>query len=424
MKTPAINETLMLYLPMVMAWGLWMLFRPRLKIAGPLTLALLWNFTALYFVNLLAVKLGWWSFHTTELTLAGMPLIPWLGWAILWGLCFPLIPTQNGLVLVLLALLLDLLLMPLLEPSVTLGSWWLIGELLAIVLAFIPGLLNYRWTLNKRNLWGRVFCQAVIFSFLLLLVLPTIVLELTEGRSLIFPDRHWVLAALQLQFLLGFAWLGLLAVVEFANQGDGTPVPFDPPTRLVVSGPYAYFVNPMQTATVGFLICYGWYLESWALAAAGPMVLFYALGVANPSENVDLTLRYQNSWKHYKNRFLPFLPRYRPIKPKTSATMYFAESCDTCNRMRHWFEARNPIGLEFRPAENFPGGLPERAIYVDGDYSYRGVRAIAKALGHIHLFAAILGWILLFPFVALVMQIVVDLEGVKPPDTPKNLKKA
>lgn len=404
----------MLYLPIVIGGLLWMLYRPHVKLAGALTLSLLWNFVTLYLINIMAIKVGWWEFAESAIELGGIPLLPLVGWAIVWGICFPLIPTQNGTVLVLIAFVADLLFMPLLDPLVKLHSTWLVGEFVAISCALIPGILMYRWTAMKRTIWGRVLGQAIIFGILIILLLPQLIFELAEGTRLSIQAKPWILANLQIQLMFGFAGLGILAVKEFVKKGKGTPVPFDAPRQLVTTGPYAYLVNPMQFATAGFLLCYGWFLESWIIAASCPMVIFYVFGVANPSESADLTVRFKGDWDKYRSRFISFLPRFLPIEGDQPATIYFAENCETCSRLGIWFKARKPIGLKFVPAEEYLGGLPERVTYEIGSESYSGVKAIAKGLTHIHLLWAITGWLIQIPGFCLLIQVIVDLEGIKP----------
>ena len=41
------------------------------------------------------------------------------------------------------------------------------------------------------------------------------------------------------------AFIGVPCVLAFAWRGLGTPAPFDPPRRLVISGPYRWVRNPM-----------------------------------------------------------------------------------------------------------------------------------------------------------------------------------
>ena len=45
----------------------------------------------------------------------------------------------------------------------------------------------------------------------------------------------------------------LFAIVEFARRGRGTLSPADPPTRLVIAGPYRHVRNPMYAAVLFIL---------------------------------------------------------------------------------------------------------------------------------------------------------------------------
>ena len=59
---------------------------------------------------------------------------------------------------------------------------------------------------------------------------------------------------------LAGAGLALWCALTFAVLGRGTPLPFDPPQRLVVAGPYRWVRNPMAigagSALVGVAIFY------------------------------------------------------------------------------------------------------------------------------------------------------------------------
>ena len=46
--------------------------------------------------------------------------------------------------------------------------------------------------------------------------------------------------------------IGLPCVWEFAWRGLGTPAPFDPPKKLVITGPYRFVRNPMYVG-MGFV---------------------------------------------------------------------------------------------------------------------------------------------------------------------------
>jgi protein-S-isoprenylcysteine O-methyltransferase Ste14 len=94
-------------------------------------------------------------------------------------------------------------------------------------------------------------------------------LLITRGRIIsTFP----ILLAIGIIFLAIGISMYSWTVWDFATFGRGTPLPIDPPKRLVVKGLYRYMRNPMYLGVV--LIILGWagLFADWRL-------LIYALGV-------------------------------------------------------------------------------------------------------------------------------------------------
>lgn len=77
--------------------------------------------------------------------------------------------------------------------------------------------------------------------------------------------------------LVGTAGIGLAlwCSLLFAVIGRGTPLPFDPPRRLVTIGPYRFVRNPMALGVGGALIGVAVYYESWAFL--GYTCLFFVI---------------------------------------------------------------------------------------------------------------------------------------------------
>jgi hypothetical protein len=213
--------------------------------------------------------------------------------------------------------------------------------------------------------------------------------------------------AIALPGLLAFS-----AVREFAERGGGTPLPYDPPRHLVTTGPYAYVSNPMQA---GMLAMYAglavllW--TPWLLVAAG-VGFSYAAGIASWHEDAELTERFGESWTRYRAHVRRWLPRWRP--QPGDAQLYVSATCASCSALARWFEARRPACLELRAAEDAPELRCERLTYVAGGCIYRGVPAFARALEHIHLGWAVLGWTLRLPGVASFVQLIGDAVGAGP----------
>ncbi|MEU5884953.1 methyltransferase [Spirillospora sp. NPDC047279] len=408
MTDPALIRGVALFAP-ALAFAATLKYRPpgRREIAA-LILAVSWNVLALAGVNLLAIRAGWWSFEAEGGTLGGVPLDLLLGWAVLWGGLAVRAPRTLPLPLVAgLAIWVDLALMPLGQPVVVLGGGWLTGETVAVAVALVPGLLLSRWTDAGRRLMPRVLMQAVLAA-VAMVVLPVMLSDV--------PERPGWALGLVAQLLLVPGALLAAAVWEFARTGRGTPLPYDPPARLVTTGPYAYVRNPMQTGMAAAYLLLAT-LDPVFLPAA--VVAFsYGAGLAAWHEDEQLRAEYGDAWTSYRAAVRPWLPRLRPFPGMPPAVVWIAEDCGRCSPVAAWTSRRHPVALTVRAAEDHPDGV-RRMTYERADgVRAQGVAAWAHAAGHLHLGWALLGWTLNLPVLGRFAQLCADAFGAGPAAAP------
>ena len=406
-----------LYVPLVTAGIVWLASPPVPRDRAAAWLATGWNLAVLPALHAFALHFGWWSFAVSDGTLAGFPVDLYLGWAVMWGtLPALLLAHMRGTLIVIGAIVLDLVAMPAMHPVVSLGRGWLVGETLAIAVCLIPGMALATWTRTGKHLTRRAVLQAVAFSGLTLVVLPAIILAQTGSSwNALLARPRWV-TSLLLQCVAALGLLGVSAVQEFATRGGGTPVPFDPPTQLVTSGPYRYIRNPMQLSATLVLVAWGTLLGSWWVSAAGAMAVIYGAGFAAGDETADLETRFGIRWQRYAALVRSWIPRWRPADVAAltpPATLYVAEECGPCSEVRRWFDARRPVGLEIVAAELHPSRTLSRITYDPGDGSAEvaGVAAIGRALEHVHLGWAMLGMFVRLPIVCQFLQLLTDASG-------------
>jgi len=349
----------------------------------------------------------------------GVPVDLYFEWAWLWGALPALAFSELPLGFVaFLCISFDLALMPLATPLIQVAPGWVVGEAVGLGIGIVPGQLLARWTDGDKHLLERVVLQVLAFAGLILFVLPAVVITQsgTAWRSPL-ADPMWQWSLFIQIFVVPPAVLGLTAVQEFADVGQGTPVPFDPPKRLVTTGIYAFVANPMQLSAVVLFFAIGILLRNVWVAAAGVMAHLYSVGLAGWDEDEDLRTRFGGRWIAYSRSVPRWFPRLRPWRSSDQppALLFVAGSCNMCNEVGQWFERHNATGLRIVPAETHPSGSLRRIIYdaCDGTRVASGVEAIARSLEHIHFGWAFVGFLLRLPVVRECAQLLADASGAE-----------
>jgi len=106
-------------------------------------------------------------------------------------------------------------------------------------------------------------------------------------------------------FLMGWSVLNFLKV-------KGTPVPFNPPPRLVTTGPYAYVRNPMLTGISVLLFGFGILFGSISLIFIfTPLFISINVCELKAIEEPELAKRLGEEYIEYKKRTPMFIPSFR-----------------------------------------------------------------------------------------------------------------
>lgn len=114
---------------------------------------------------------------------------------------------------------------------------------------------------------------------------------------------------------LGGLVLSLSALNLFFRQKDGTPAPWDPIKRLVVTGPYRYMRNPMLVGVIMILFCEALFFMSSAIFVYGCL---FSLGnhvYFKCVEEPGLVKRYGRDYQLYLANVPRWMPRMTPYAP-------------------------------------------------------------------------------------------------------------
>ena len=129
-------------------------------------------------------------------------------------------------------------------------------------------------------------------------------------------DDHILLQGSGIGFMILGVILFLTSVFLFGSKGKGTLAPWNPPSRLVVQGPYKYVRNPMITGVLSFLLGEALFLNSipiliWAM-------LFFVINTVYFEfiEEPKLERRFGNSYVKYKHAVPRWIPNTKAYKPE------------------------------------------------------------------------------------------------------------
>jgi len=254
---------------------------------------------------------------------------------------------------------------------------------------------------------------------LLLFLLPELVfaVKAREGWQHALAAPSW-LRNLELQVAVLLGLPALSAAQEFVRRGRGSPIPFDPPQRLVASGLYRYISSPMQVSGMLVIMAWGLLLGNAWLIAAGPIIFIYGAGIARWHESADMERRFGQAWLAYSRHVPAWRPRWKPWHDPTTPMprLYIANGCGPCSEVRRWFEHRRPVALELRAAEDHPDTDLSRMTYDPGDGTpaEQGVAAFARGLEHLNFAWAVVGAVFRLPGVNQFVQLLLDSSGFGP----------
>jgi protein-S-isoprenylcysteine O-methyltransferase Ste14 len=114
-------------------------------------------------------------------------------------------------------------------------------------------------------------------------------------------------------------FLMVWSILNFVRV-KGTPVPFNPPPKLVTTGPYARVRNPMVTGVFVLLFGLGVLLRSISLVSIfTPLFILFNVWELKAVEERELEKRLGKDYVEYKKRVPMFIPRLKvrtkkPIK--------------------------------------------------------------------------------------------------------------
>jgi len=176
--------------------------------------------------------------------------------------------------------------------------------------------------LSLRDRWINSFYEAATSSrkvrtlltplglvFFFTLIMLFIVASLWMDKFLGLPKllTLWSIAVAVPVLAIGL-FIDIWSILHFI-KAKGTPVPFNPPPKLVATGPYAHVRNPMLTAVFILLFGLGILFNSVSLVFIfTPLFILLNVLELKAIEEPELEKRLGKEYIEYKKRVPMFIP--------------------------------------------------------------------------------------------------------------------
>lgn len=156
---------------------------------------------------------------------------------------------------------------------------------------------------------ARAITYGCIVVGLLFVFVPA---SLLESSGVVRPAATGALQIVGMTVGAAGAALALWCAYTFAIVGKGTPAPFDPPRRLVESGPYAFVRNPMYIGAELVLLGVAVFYESLAVLGYAAVFALIIYAFIMMYEEPTLHRMFGPEYEAYTRRVPRFWPR-RPV---------------------------------------------------------------------------------------------------------------
>ena len=154
----------------------------------------------------------------------------------------------------------------------------------------------------------------------LILLVPGSVLLYIPLLLVLWENRGWPYTASGPVLLLSILlfWGGLALLVWAARllivEGQGTPLPMDPPANLVTDGPYRFVRNPMMIGAFAILLGEALYFESYFILIYFAVFFIAGLIMVPKYDEPQMALKYGGKFVEYKNDVPRWIPSWKAIR--------------------------------------------------------------------------------------------------------------